>query len=52
MAATPTANQYLKAYISERLPVLEQGALDLPEDPPSFTVDRRYVPLRDPVYRV
>jgi hypothetical protein len=51
MTATPATSQYLKTYISERLPVLGQGPLNLPGDPPSFTVDQRYVPLRDPVYQ-
>ena len=51
MTATPATSQYLRHYIAERLPILEQGALDVPGDPPSFTVDQRYVPLRDPVYQ-
>jgi len=51
MTATPATSQYLKTYISERLPALEQGALDPSGDPPSFTVDQRYAPLRDPVYQ-
>lgn len=51
MTATPATSQYLKTYISERLPVLEQGSLDLPGDPPSIAVDQRYVPLRDPAYQ-
>ena len=49
MTATPATSQYLKTYISERLPALEQGALDIPGDPPSFAADQRYLPLRDPV---
>jgi len=51
MPATPATSQYLKTYISERLPALEQGFLDLPGDPPSIAVDQRYVPLRDPAYQ-
>lgn len=51
MTANPTTSQYLKTYISERLPALEQGTPDIPGDPPSFTLDQRYVPLRDPIYQ-
>jgi hypothetical protein len=51
MPATPATSQYLQHYITERLPVLEQGALDVPGDPPSITVDQRFVPLRDPAYQ-
>jgi len=51
MIAKPTTSQYLKTYISERLPALEQGALDIPGDPPSFAADQRYIPLQDPVYQ-
>jgi len=51
MTADPATSQYLKTYISERLPALEQGALDLPSDLPGFTQDQRYAPLRDPVYQ-
>jgi hypothetical protein len=48
MTATPATSQYLNQYITERLPLLEQGGFDVPGDPPSIAVDRRYVPLRDP----
>ena len=51
MTVNPATSQYLKTYISERLPALEQEALDSPGDPPSFTLDQRYVPLRDPIYQ-
>ena len=50
MTATPATSQYLRHYITERLPALEQGALDVPGDPPSFTVDQRFVPLLDPAH--
>jgi hypothetical protein len=49
MNATPATSQYLKTYISERLPVLKQEDLDPPGHPLSFTEDRRYIPLHDPV---
>ena len=51
MTVNPTTSQYLKPYISERLPALEQGAFDLPSDLPGFTLDQRYAPLRDPAYQ-
>ena len=51
MTAAPATEQYLKAYIAERLPILEQGSLDLPGDPPSFTVDQRYIPLKDKIHQ-
>ena len=50
MTATPATKQYLDQYVTERLPALQQGALDVPGDPPSFTVDHRYVPLLDPAH--
>ena len=49
---TPTPAIFLKQYVSERLPQLQQGSSEVPGDPPSFTVDQRYVPLHDPTYRV
>ena len=51
MTATPATSQYLKTYISERLPALEQGAIDFFGDPQAFSVDQRYIPLQDPVYQ-
>jgi len=48
MTANSATSQYLRNYIAERLPVLEQGSLDVPGDPPSIALDQRYVPLRDP----
>lgn len=48
MMTTPghDSEHFLKHYVTERLPVLAQGAFELPGDLPSFTVDQRYVPLR------
>ena len=51
MTADPATSQYLKTYISERLPVLAQEDPDSYGAPPGFTVDQRYVPLRDPFYQ-
>ena len=51
MTVNPTTSQYLKTYISERLPALAQEDLDSYGAPPGFTLDQRYVPLRDPVYQ-
>jgi|APCry1669189034_1035192.scaffolds.fasta_scaffold35003_2 hypothetical protein len=51
MPATPATSQHLQQYVTERLPALLQGGLEVPGDPPSFTVDQRYVPLKDPAYQ-
>ena len=51
MPVTPTTSQHLQQYVTERLPALLQGSLEAPGDNPSFTVDQRYVPLRDPAYQ-
>jgi hypothetical protein len=48
----PASRIFLKQYVSERLPQLHQGDFEAPGDPPSFTVDQRYVPIHDPTYRV
>lgn len=52
MTATPATQQYLDRYVTERLPVLQQGDLENPEDPPSFTEDRRYIPSQQLPYPV
>jgi hypothetical protein len=48
MMTSPThdSTSFLKHYVTERLPELPQGALEVPGDPPGFAVDQRYVPLR------
>jgi hypothetical protein len=51
MTADPATSQYLKTYISERLPTLEQETLDPPGDLTGFTLDQWYAPLRDPAYQ-
>jgi len=47
---TPTPEEHLNRYVTERLPDLVPGAIEGVEDQPSFTVDQRYRPLVDPVY--
>lgn len=47
MQLTPQPSEFLTQYVTERLRPLEQGAFELPSDPPSFATDTRYVPLRN-----
>lgn len=46
----PSAGEHLNQYVTERLPLLVQGYFETEEDIPSFTLDRHYVPLKDPRY--
>ena len=50
-AARIDPKAYLKQYVAERLPELQQGGLETPGDPPSIALDQRYIPLRDPSYQ-
>lgn len=45
-----TAKEHLNQYVTERLPDLVPGIFEGAQDTPSFTVDQRNVPLRDPWY--
>lgn len=45
------ASEHLNQYVTERLPQLVPGYFETEEDIPSFTVDRNYQPLRDPVHQ-
>lgn len=50
MTATPETQQFLKRFTTEKLPEYPMGSSEVPGDPPSFTTDARYVPLRDPAH--
>ena len=52
MTATPATQNYLSQYVTERLPALQSGAFENPEDLPAFTEDRRYAPLQQLPYPV
>lgn len=43
--ATPETHQYLQKFVREQLPMYPMGSSEVPGDPPSFTVDARYVPI-------
>ena len=47
MTATPETQQFLKRFTAEKLPEYAMGSSEVPGDPPSFTTDVRYIPLRD-----
>jgi hypothetical protein len=47
---TTPANDHLKRYVTERLPDLVPGMFDGAPDDPSFTVDQRYLPLKQTPY--
>lgn len=47
MDATQEPEDFLKRFIGERLPEYLVGSSEVPGDPPSFTVDQRYVRLHD-----
>jgi hypothetical protein len=48
---TDAANEYLKSYVTERLPNLVPGVFEGAPDQPSFTVDQHYRVLHDPSYK-
>jgi hypothetical protein len=48
MESSNTQN-FLKAYVTEKLPHLASGFFDGVPDQPDFTVDQRYRQLTDPV---
>lgn len=45
---TPTPEEQLSRYVTERLPELIPGFFEGAADEPSFAVDQRYRPLVDP----
>lgn len=42
-----TTKDFLDSYVSERLPQFQEGEYEGAPDIPHFTVDQRYIPLRN-----
>jgi hypothetical protein len=49
MAATPATENYLKQYITERLPALVPGYIEGVPDLPDFAIDQRHIPFSAPM---
>jgi hypothetical protein len=49
MAATPATENYLKEYITERLPALVPGYIEGVPDLPDFAIDQWYIPSSVPM---